>query len=406
MEITTRPINTDEKVSFREAIMLGFGEDLNDEEFPPEWLDVIPLDRTVAAFDGDLIVGTLGGFPFNMTVPGGGQVPMAGTTIVTVAATHRRQGVLTAMMRDHLEDGVNRGEPLVGLWASESLIYGRYGFGVASENEGIEIDQTRVSVEGDAGSVRMVSVEDAAKILPSLYDVEQAQRPGMLTRTEQWWDRNLFFDPAARRSGFSAQRYLVHETDGQADGYAIFRQKSDWETGFPDGKVRVREAIANSPTAHTGIWRYLTSIDLYPRIVFWNLPIDDPLRWKVPDHRRIIRKRWDALYVRILDVVQALEARTYSADGKLRLSVDDPFMPDLGGSFELDVVDGRGSCRRVDDEHVDLALGTVELSSLYLGGGSARSLFLAGLVRGDVGLITQFGRMFHGDIAPWCEEVF
>jgi len=406
MEITTRPINTDETVPFREAIMLGFGEDLNDEEFPPEWLDVIPLDRTVAAFDGDLIVGTLGGFPFEVTVPGGEQLPMAGTTIVTVAATHRRQGVLTAMMRDHLDDGVTRGEPLVGLWASESLIYGRYGFGVASENEEVEIDQTRVSVEGDAGSVRMVSAEDAAQILPSLYDVEQARRPGMLTRTEQWWDRNLFFDPAARRRGFSAQRYLIHETDGQADGYAIFRQKADWETGFPNGRVRVREAIANSPTAHTGIWRYVTSIDLFPQIVFWNLPVDDPLRWKVPDHRRIIRKRWDALYVRILDVVQALEARTYSADGQLRFSVDDPFMPDLGGSFELDVVDGRGSCRRINHKDVDLALSTVELSSLYLGGGDAHSMFLAGLVRGDTRSITLLGRMFRGDIAPWCEEVF
>ncbi len=406
MEITTRPIIADETASFREAIALGFGEDLNDEAFPPEWLEMIPLDRTVAAFDGDLIVGTLGGFPFDVTVPGGAQIPMAGTTIATVAATHRRQGVLTAMMRDHLEDGVSRGEPLAGLWASESLIYGRYGFGAASENEEIEIDQTRVSVEGDAGSVRMVSAEEAAQILPSLYDIEQARRPGMLTRTEKWWEWNLFFDPSARRSGFSTQRYLIHETDGQADGYAMFRQKSDWETGFPDGRVRVREAIANSSMAHTGIWRYLTSIDLFPQIVFWNLPVDDPLRWKVPDHRRIVRKRWDALYVRILDVTQALEARTYSADGKLRFSVDDPFMPDLGGSFELDVTDGRGSCRRVDDEDIDLTLSTGELASLYLGGGDAHSMSLAGLVRGDADSVTRIDRMFRGDIAPWCEEVF
>jgi len=186
----------------------------------------------------------------------------------------------------------------------------------------------------------------------------------------------------------------------------MFRQKSDWETGFPDGRVRVREAIANSSTAHTGIWRYLTSIDLFPQIVFWNLPVDDPLRWKVPDHRRIVRKRWDALYVRILDVTQALEARTYSADGKLRFSVDDPFIPDLGGSFELDVTDGRGSCRRVDDEDIDLTLSTGELASLYLGGGDAHSMSLAGLVREDADSVTRIDRMFRGDIAPWCEEVF
>ncbi|MEA2010755.1 MAG: GNAT family N-acetyltransferase [Actinomycetota bacterium] len=406
MEITTRPIVENETVRFREAIMLGFGEDLNDEEFPPEWLEVIPLDRTVAAFDGDLIVGTLAGFPFDVTVPGGRQIPMAGTTIVTVAATHRRRGVLTAMMRDHLDDGVSRGEPLLGLWASESLIYGRYGFGVASEHEEIEMDQTRVSVEGDAGSVRMITAEEAAEIFPPLYDVERARRPGMLSRTTMWWDRNLFFDPSVRRRGFSAQRYLIHETDSQADGYAIFRQKADWETGFPNGKIRVREMIANSPSAHTGMWRFVTNVDLFPQVVFWNLPVDDPLRWKVPDHRRIVRKRWDALYLRILDVVQALEARTYAVDGTIRFSVNDPFMPDLGGVFELDVTDGNGSCRRVEAADRDLALGIVELSTLYLGGGNAHAMSLAGLIRGDADSVTLLDRMFRGDVAPWCEEVF
>ena len=396
MEITTRPIIEDETVPFREAIMLGFGEDLNDEEFPPEWLELIPLDRTVAAFDGDTIVGTLGGFPFDVTVPGGEQIPMAGTTIATVAATHRRRGVLTAMMRAHLEDERSRGEPLVGLWASESLIYGRYGFGVASENEEIELDQRRVSVEGDAGSVRMATAEEAADILPQLYDVERARRPGMLNRTPQWWDLNLFFDPSIRRRGFSAQRYLIHETDGQPDGYAIFRQKADWETGFPNGKIRVREIIANSPAAHTGIWRFVTSIDLFPQVVFWNLPVDDPLRWKVPDHRRINRKRWDALYLRILDVVRALEARSYAADGT----------PDLGGSFELIVSDGRGTYRRTEVAEADLALGIVELSSLYLGGGNALAMSQASQIRGDGDSITLLDRMFRGDVAPWCEEVF
>ena len=406
MEITTRPITGDETVSFREAIMLGFGEDLNDEEFPPEWFELIPLDRTVAAFDGDMIVGTLAGFPFDVTVPGGNQIAMAGTTIVTVAATHRRLGVLTAMMRDHLKDERSRGEPLVGLWASESLIYGRYGFGVATENEEIELDQRRVSVDGDTGSVRMATVEEAIEILPRLYDVERARRPGMLSRTAQWWDQSLFFDPSVRRRGFSAQRYLIHETDGQSDGYAIFRQKADWETGFPNGKVRVREIIANSSAAHTGIWRFVTSIDLFPQVVFWNLPVDDPLRWKVPDHRRINRKRWDALYLRILDVVQALEARTYAADGTLRFSVDDAFMPDLGGSFELGVSDGTGSCRPVEAAGDDLALGIEELSSLYLGGGNALAMSQAGRIRGDADAITLLDRMFRGDVAPWCEEVF
>lgn len=406
MEITTRPITNDEVVQFRTAIMLGFGEDLNDDEFPPEWFnDLVPLDRTSAAFDGDQIVGTLAGFPFEVTVPGGAQVPMAGTTIVTVASTHRRLGALTAMMCDHFEDGLRRSEPLVGLWASESLIYGRFGFGVATEHDEIEIDQTRVSVQGEEGSVRLVTAEQAAELFPAIYDEERVRRPGMLSRSENWW-RHLFVDPEGRRRGFSSLRFLLHETDGRPDGYAFYRQKPNWESGFPEGKVSVREIIAASLTAHTGLWRFLTTIDLFVEIVHWNLAVDDPLVWKVPDHRRIQRKRWDALYVRILDVVQALEARTYGADGRIEFSVDDPFLPDVGGSFELVVNGGVGNCRRIGEDPMDLSLGTTDLASLYLGGHSAVAMSRAGRVQGASVAVELFGRMFRGDIAPWCEEVF
>ncbi len=406
MEITTRPIAAGERTPFREAILAGFGEDLDDEKFPPDWFnDLVPLDRTVAAFDGDQIVGTLGAFPFDMTVPGGAEIPMAGTTIVTVAATHRRRGVLTAMMRDHLGDVRSRGEPLAGLWASESLIYGRFGFGVATENDAIDIDQTRVSVVGEAGSIRLVSTEEAKQIFPTIYEAELSSRPGMLSRTELWWHHH-FDDPTASRDGFSALRCVLHTTDGRPDGYAIYRQKPGWEGGFPNGKVSVRELVAPSAIAHTGLWRYLTTIDLFPHVEYWNLPVDDPLAWKIPDHRRIKRKRWDALYVRILDVVRALEARTYAADGTVCFTIGDPFFPDEGGSFELAVAGGVGTCRRVNRMAADFSLGTADLANLYLGGGSTAALARAGRIKGAKDPIVVFGRMFRGDVAPWCEEVF
>ena len=406
MEITTRPITANETVRFREAIMAGFGEDLDDERFPPEWLDdLVPLDRTVAAFDGEQIVGTLAGFPFDVTVPGGAQIPMTGTTIVTVAATHRRRGALSSMMRDHMEDVRRRGEPLAGLWSSESLIYGRFGFGLATYNDEIEIDQQRVSVAGDAGSVRLVAAEQAADMLPAIYDKECRRRPGMLSRSTSWW-KHQFHDPSAGRRGFSALRIAVHETGGVADGYALYRQKSDWGSGFPDGTISVNEVIAPAATAHTGLWRYLTTIDLYPKIEYWNLPVDDALRWKVPDHRRVKRKRWDALYLRILDVVQALEARTYGADGRLTIAVTDSFLPHVAGSFQLAVAGGVGVCRRTEDEATDVQMDTADLASLYLGGQSAVAMAEAGRITGAGDAITLAGRMFRGDIEPWCEEVF
>ena len=406
MELTTRPITEDETVRFREAVMAGFGEDLDDERFPPEWFaDLVPLDRTVAAFDGDQIVGTLAGFPFDVTVPGGAQIPMSGTTVVTVAATHRRRGALRSMMRDHLNDGLNRGEPLAGLWSSESQIYGRFGFGPATENDEIEIDQLRVSVEGDAGSVRLVPADEAAGLLPGIYDEERRRRPGMLSRNDKWWEHQLH-DPSVGRRGYSSLRFAVHETNGVSNGYALYRQKSDWETGFPDGTILIREVIAPTVAAHTGLWRFLTSIDLFPKIKYWNLPVDDALRWKVPDHRRVKRERWDALYIRILDVVQALEARTYGGEGTLTFTVADGFLPDAGGSFELTVTGGVGACRRIDRSVTDLGLDTTDLASLYLGGRGAVAMAEAGRIVGAADAVAMAGRMFRGDVEPWCEEVF
>jgi len=408
MEITTRPIREDEALTFRAAVSAGFGDDFDGTISPEEWfLELFPRDRTVAAFDGDVMVGTLGAFPFDVTVPGGGSVPMAGTTVVTVAPTHRRRGVLTAMMRDHLSDTMARNEPLAGLWASESVIYGRYGFGVATETEDVEIEQGRVVVEGAAGTARLVDADEARGVFPALYDEMRVRTPGMLTRNSAAWKIDVFFDPEKRRpSGFSSHRYLLHETDGVADGYAIYRQKGDWSDAFPNGKIGIREVITGSSAAHTGIWRFLTNVDLFPNVHYWNMSVGDPLRWKVPDHRRIRRKRWDALYLRILDVPTALEARGYAADGTLRLAIEDEFLPQCGGSFALGVTDGIGTCRRTDEQAIDLTLGAAELAALYLGGGDAHAMAEAGVVHGDRDSVTLLGRMFRGDVAPWCEEMF
>jgi predicted acetyltransferase len=310
------------------------------------------------------------------------------------------------MMRDHLDDTIARGEPLAALWASESSIYGRFGFGVATEHDEIEIDRAYITVSGDGGATRLIDEGEARRVFPPIYDAMRSGTPGMLTRNPAWWKIEVFFDPEKRRDGHTAQRYLLHETDGVPDGYAIYRQKGDWSDGFPNGTVKVREVVTASAVAHTGIWRYLTGIDLFPKVRWENMPIGDPLRWKVPDHRRIRRKRWDALHVRILDVPAALGSRTYGFDGTIRIAVRDPFLPEIGGTFELDVEVGVGRCRRVETDETDVELNTGELASLFLGAGDAIAMTEAGLISGDRTSIVMLGRMFRGDVTPWCEEVF
>ena len=407
MAFSTRPITEDEILHFRERISTGFGEDLGEQDRDNDRFEaLLPLDRTVAGFDGDELIGTLGGYPLEIIVPGGASVPMAGTTIVTVQPTHRREGMLNAMMSDHLDDTARRGEPLIGLWASETAIYGRYGFGRATSRDVAESSNAALRITGSPeGTVRYLDAAEAPEVLPAIFDAVRATKPGMLTRTDDWWKHRIFYDPERWREGSSAKRFVVYEADGMAEGYAIYTQKPDWEDFVPNGQVRVKEIFALTNRAHNGLWNYVASIDLFPRVRHWNVPTDDPLWWKLADPRRVARKRVDGLWLRIMDVPAALEARTYETDGALRISIDDPFRPDNAGVYELSVSDGVGKCVKVDGD-ADATLRIDDLGALYLGGSDALAMAAAGLIDGADDHITLLHRIFHTDIQPWCDDVF
>ena len=77
-------------------------EDAFGDTFTPEQRGInrplLDLERFRLACAGSTIVGMAGSFAFEVTLPGGVAVPMAGTTWVSVAATHRRQGLLRRLM--------------------------------------------------------------------------------------------------------------------------------------------------------------------------------------------------------------------------------------------------------------------------------------------------------------------
>lgn len=407
MSISTRPITADERVEFRRRLLSGFGEDLDKPEQGEERFEAImPLDRTVAAFDGTRMVGTLGAFPFEVTVPGGSSVAAAGTTMVTVQSTHRRQGILRAMMRDHLDDTARRGEPLAALWASEQPIYGRFGFGSATGRDVIEGAKGAIRVDADGeGVVHGLDPDEVEDVLPELFDRVKRSTPGMLSRSADWWKHNVVHDPEDWRDGDTAKRYVVYETDGGIEGYVIYRQKSDWTDFVPEGRVKVSEIVTATDRAHSALWNYLGNVDLFPIVRYWNLRTDDPLWWKLANPRLVQRKRADALYVRVMDVPAALAARRYETDGSIRIGVDDPFRPDTGGVFELTVADGEGKAVAVDDE-ADVTLRIETLGSLYLGGGNARSLAAAGLIDGAPEAVASLHRLLATVGEPWCDTVF
>jgi predicted acetyltransferase len=323
-----------------------------------------------------------------------------------VQPTHRRRGLLHAMMRPHIEEMRDRGDPLAGLWCSESSIYQQFGYGLAVERYEMSANADRIQFTGAPPhqAIRMIEQDEARKLLPGIFDAVRATRPGMWSRSAGWWEVEIFHDPESRREGRTAKRIVISEGAGGVEGYAIFRQRPKWPE-FPENEIHVVELFATTHDARLALWRFLMNIDLHPNVEFWNMALDDELIWCVSEPRRVRRRLQDSLWIRVLDIPRALSSRTYSQTGTCVLGISDPFLPDNDGSYQLTVSDSGVECRPTSgapDVHCDIGV----LGSLFIGGTRATPLARAGRITGNWDSIARIDGMFASDPLPWCPEIF
>jgi predicted acetyltransferase len=394
--------------SYAAAISRGFHQDFVAEHWEAE-KKVLEWERSFGFKVEDRWIATCGAYSREMTVQGG-TVPVAAVSIVTVAPPYRRRGLLSQMMKHQLEDVESRGtEPIALLWASESLIYGRYGYGHTAPRISIS-GPTRSTgflpaVDRGAGSVDEVSREEYLATAPALHARLLAQRPGALNRTGAWWDVMLF-DPDAWRHGATSLRYALHYDEaGTPDGYATFRLAHGPE-GDADREVRIGELDAADAPGYASLWRYLLDLDLVRSFSRRNAPTDEPLRYLVADQRAIKTELRDGTYARLVDLPAALEARTYSTDLDVVLAVQDQLLPANDGVFRLQAgTDGAQVTR--SDRSPDVSLATRELGASYLGGTSLDALWRAGLVGENTpGAVAAMSRAFTSPTPPFCPDQF
>ncbi len=406
MDIEIRPVTEDEDAAYYHATERSFGHHFSPEDMEL-YRSITERDRTLAAFDGDEIVGTAGAFSLAVTIPGG-ELPMAGVTAVGVLPSHRRRGILTALMRRQLQDVRDRGEPLAGLWASEGSIYGRFGYGLASLHAELRADRqgaTFLVDQPDSGRIALVEKDAALPEMRHVYERMRPTRNGMLSRGDRIWTMN-YADRERWRHGASALFYALHRTGDAVDGFATYRIKSEWTDGIPGGMLEVNEVLAEHPQAYAALWRFLFGVDLIGTVEAWDRPIDDPLMHMLTEPRRLRIRVADAMYLRILDVRAALSSRRYAVDGRLVLDVRDPFGGFGEGRFELEGGPDGATCRATTAAP-DLTLGAVDLGAMYLGGASPRALAGAGRVLEErPGALHAAWRLFATDAAPWCPYMF
>jgi predicted acetyltransferase len=406
VDLEPKVIRDDELMEFFGAVQTGFGQTVLDEndEYPGH---LLTTDRTFAVRDGDAIVSTASSYAFDVTVPGGARLPMAAVSMVTVHPTHRRRGVLRRVMDAQLDDVARRGEPLAGLTASEASIYERFGYGTATFTTDWELESEYARLHdapsGDGGRVRLVDAETATRAAHDVYSRIAPTRVGELTRPEQWWAP--LFAPRSRGARFFT---AVHEgPDRVPDAFARYVLDNHWPDAVAADVLRVLEFQAVDADAEAALWHYLFGIDLVGTIKAVDRPVDDPLRWRLPDHRRMrVRQLRDHLWLRVLDVAAALGARTYSTDDALVLELVDDFRPENSACWLVDGGPEGATCTRTD-RAPDLVLSAPDLGALYLGGVPASTLAAAGRVRElTSGAVARADRFLLVHPSPWCTTHF
>jgi predicted acetyltransferase len=372
------------------------------DEMLERWERLVGLERMHAAFEAGEIVGGAGAFTFDLSVPGG-SLPCAGVSVVGTYPTHRRRGVLRALMRGQLDDVHVRGEPIAALWASEETIYGRFGYGIASWAGEVSIpheaDAFAVPLER-RGQVRFVSAEEAKELFPPVLAALHAQRPGVFARSEVWWERRTLRIPDEEKA--NPQRFVALDLDGAVQAYAIYRTKPGFENGSSTAKLEVLEAIGATPQATAEIWRFLLDVDWIATVSASLLPPDHPLFFLLATPRRMRYRMGDALWMRLVDVGAALAGRAYAGDGSVVFEVRDEFCPWNEGRWRI-----AGGAAFRTEEPAELALDVGALGSAYLGAVSFEQLRDAFRVEElAAGAVERADALFAWRPLPWCPEIF
>ncbi|MET7810764.1 GNAT family N-acetyltransferase [Streptomyces sp. NPDC005395] len=413
-EIDVRPVTDDEFPDWNRALNTGFLQPpaVAEEQVEARRRQFV-RGRSLGAFDGDRCVATFRSFDQELTAVGGRPVQADAISNVTVTATHRRRGLLTRMMAQDLAAAKERGDVVATLIAAEYPIYGRYGFGPATTMTEWTVDVPRAGLDRrwaapeDGGRIDLVDGEDVRKLGPELHERLRRAQPGAVSRTELWWQSRTGVVNMNGTPWTEPYYVLYRSADGGVEGLASYRTDDHWgDAKQPLNTATVEWLIGVTPAAERALWHYLCSIDWVQTVKSgWRSP-DDLLPLLLPDPRAArITTQADWLWVRILDVAAALEARTYDGQGAVVLELVDRGGL-TGGRWRLEAGPDGASCTpTTESAHVVLDVG--DLAALWLGDESAVRLAALGRVREErAGAARVVDALLRTSGRPWCPDMF
>lgn len=404
-----RRIRETELTAFIESMSAGF---LARPDVDKVVADIKPLwdiKRVWAAFDGDRVVGTFRTWATELTVPGGAQLPGASVTNVTVLPTHRRRGVLRAMVGAEHAASRERGEAVALLYASEYPIYGRFGYGPACLDSTWTLNTRATTFHAEPrGTVELAKPsEETRDIVKAVFDAWRLRQPGEIRRRDMSWDFDLGLRESAwdpRWKGFLA---LHRDPSGTVDGYARYRADDKWENRQPQNTLRVDELHALNDDAYVALWRFLAEVDWVATVKAERRSPFERLRWFLTNARAaVLSEVGEGMWVRLFDLRKALEARTYEREGSVVLEIADPEAPGGRARIHLEAGPG-GATARPTKRSPDLTLDVSALGAAYLGGSPLREAVRAsGVDEHRAGALAEATALFRTLEEPWCSTFF
>lgn len=407
MGYVVRTVREEELPHFVRTIGTAFLVRPDEEKVASQLGDLWDLGRTLAAFEGPLMCGTFRSWPTELTVPGGARLPGAAVTAVSVRPTHRRRGILRNMVETAHADIRDRGEAVGLLYASEYAIYGRFGYGVATQTATWTLDTRATEVMGEPGQVELV-VPDASlrDTVLGVFESWRAGQPGEIRRQPYAWDIDLALREPFWGEPWKGFLALHRDDSGAVDGYVRYTTTEKWEQRQPRGHVGVDDLHALTPEAYRALWRFLADLDLAATVRAERRSVAEALPWLLTNARAaILSDVGDGLWVRLFDVPRALEARSYERSGRLVLELIDG-RDGPRQRLELDAGPDGARCRPTD-RSADLALDLAALGAAYLGGTRLRHAVLAsGVDEQRPGALEMADGLLRTLDAPWCTTFF
>lgn len=404
--VELRAMTDDDLPALRSVDGWAFGMSISDSRWQVSSA-VLERDRQLGAFDDGSLAGHSAVLSQVLTVPGGA-VPAAGVTWVGVSPSHRRRGVMSALLRHQLTELAEQGEPVATLWAAEPGIYGRFGFGVASRRLVVTVATGTVLAgdRGPAGRMTLADVPDLLQACTQVYDQVRPRVPGMVTRSREGWSESSHDDPSDRAGASPLRCAVAYDEADRPDGYVWFRTQPKWEEGTPNGTVHVHEMLGGSPAAARTLLRVVGDLDLMTSTHFWNLDVDSPLLPLTEHTARLRASVVDQLWTRLVRVEDALAARSYGGAIDIVLDLTDTALPRNAGRWRL-AADATGGDLSRTRAAPDLSMDVRTLSGAYLGDDTLVRAALAGLVdEHTAGAAAALARAMRGDRAPYCPYMF